>query len=294
MLEISNSTIIGAVLHTAQTLNPVDHTSWSWQHYLLFGFAVIFGEWLQEFLVPLVGWLSGLDRVEIAIPAGGKMNTRFELIDYVYITLNRLYTPVFVYHVSQFVWLSQTTVKSLSLESFTFLNTLVGFIALWIVYDLPYSLFHMAMHHKSVYAYVHKHHHRQVVPWRGTLDGFNIHPLEMLGGSYCYLLSMVVVAKGIHMVTGGADGLHALTCVLYMAISAVFSGLNHTRYDIRIPGIYQTAYHDLHHYAFTYNYGQYLMMYDKLYGTFKPHPLEGKGLGVEKLHMSSDGSKKVQ
>ena len=287
MAAILNNSYVIDLVESAKTINPFDHSSWSWQQYAIFAAAVILGERLQEYAVPLIGWLSGLDRKEIALPPGGKMLAEFELIDHTYITLNTLYLPVFAYHVISWVGTSSAIVHG-GLGAATLLNTVVGFIAMWIVYDAPYALFHYCMHHRSVYAYVHKHHHRQVVPFRGTRDGFNIHPIEMLGGSYCYLLSMFLVAHGIRYVTGGSDGLHWATAAAYMTISSVFSGLNHTRFDLRIPGVYQVAYHDVHHSHFTVNYGQYLMMYDKLFGTFRPHPLEGKGLGVEKLAAAVD------
>jgi sterol desaturase/sphingolipid hydroxylase (fatty acid hydroxylase superfamily) len=38
---------------------------------------------------------------------------------------------------------------------------------LYIAYDLFYSLFHRALHNRSVYRWVHKHHHRQMAPSRG-------------------------------------------------------------------------------------------------------------------------------
>ena len=36
------------------------------------------------------------------------------------------------------------------------------------------------LHHPSIYAYIHKHHHRSVYPFRGNVDARNEHPIEQL------------------------------------------------------------------------------------------------------------------
>lgn len=36
------------------------------------------------------------------------------------------------------------------------------------------------LHHPSLYAYIHKHHHRSVYPFRGNVDARNEHPIEQL------------------------------------------------------------------------------------------------------------------
>jgi sterol desaturase/sphingolipid hydroxylase (fatty acid hydroxylase superfamily) len=38
--------------------------------------------------------------------------------------------------------------------------------------------------------------------------------------------------------------------------------LNHTRYDVQIPGIYKVLYHDIHHWYPDCNYSQYTMLWD--------------------------------
>ena len=67
-------------------------------------------------------------------------------------------------------------------EQITVRNTLLPLPLFFIVYDAFYAPFHRALHHRSIYAYVHKHHHRQVVPTRGNTDAINVHPFEFLVG----------------------------------------------------------------------------------------------------------------
>lgn len=58
---------------------------------------------------------------------------------------------------------------------------------LYVVYDLFYTVGHRALHHRSVYKYVHKHHHRQRAPSRGNVDAVNVHPFEFVSGEYNHL-----------------------------------------------------------------------------------------------------------
>ena len=34
-------------------------------------------------------------------------------------------------------------------------------------------------------------------------------------------------------------------------------------------GVYGVRYHDEHHVAFNYNFGQYIMLWDRVFGTFR-------------------------
>ena len=56
-------------------------------------------------------------------------------------------------------------------ESLRMGNTLVPLALFYLVYDLCYTLFHRALHHRAVYHLVHKHHHRQKVT--GERGDFN-------------------------------------------------------------------------------------------------------------------------
>lgn len=39
----------------------------------------------------------------------------------------------------------------------------------------------------------------------------------------------------------------------------------------------QVKYHDIHHWFPESNYGQYIMLWDRLMGSFKPYPTQTKG-----------------
>ena len=61
-------------------------------------------------------------------------------------------------------------------------NTAVALLAFFAVYDGVYYWFPYALHHRAVYALIHKHHHRQMAPSRGNRDAVNTHPFEFVVG----------------------------------------------------------------------------------------------------------------
>jgi sterol desaturase/sphingolipid hydroxylase (fatty acid hydroxylase superfamily) len=44
--------------------------------------------------------------------------------------------------------------------------------------------------------FIHKHHHRQKAPSRGTADAINVHPFEFVCGEYNHLLAIYLVPYG--------------------------------------------------------------------------------------------------
>lgn len=98
-----------------------------------------------------------------SIPIRGKHLDELEGLDMAFITFNKLCTSIFTYHLLRFVWYSGSPGEVLwSVEDFSFVQAALGLVCLFVVYDFFYTLFHMALHHRSVYKYIHKHHHRQV------------------------------------------------------------------------------------------------------------------------------------
>ena len=141
-------------------------------------------------------------------------------------------------------------------------------LLLFFVYDCAYAPFHLALHHGSVYALVHKHHHRSAAPHRGNADAINVHPLEFALGEYNHLLALHAVARLLAAL--GMPPLHVACVAVFVLGGGVLASLNHTRFDIRGPfGLFSVAWHDIHHHAFAHNYGQYTMAVDALMGTFR-------------------------
>lgn len=121
------------------------------------------------------------------------------------------------------------------MEKMDVYNTALALPALFVVYDLFYQAFHRALHHRSVYALVHKHHHRQKAPSRGSSDAVNVHPFEFLSGEYNHILAVAIVPC------------HITTVLVFIIIGGFLASLNHTRFDVQIPGaVYDVKCTSLH------------------------------------------------
>ena len=204
------------------------------------------------------------------LPARGKPLDVLARRDRQYIAFSQLAIVVMTFHYLQFMATSANVLWKL--EQATLANTLLALAAFFVVYDAFYAPFHRALHHRSVYAYVHKHHHRQVVPTRGNTDAINVHPFEFLMGEYNHVFAVFLVSRYLMPV-------HAIACVLFLVVGGCLATLNHTRLDfsfLRVPftdvPIFGVRAHDTHHAIPNSNYGQYIMLWDWVMGTFRPHP----------------------
>ena len=206
------------------------------------------------------------------LAARGKPLEVFAARDLQFVLCSQVAIVLMMFHYLQYMATSENVVWRL--DQLSAANTCVALPLFFLVYDAFYAPFHRALHHRSVYAFVHKHHHRQVVPTRGNNDAINVHPFEFLCGEYNHVLSLHLVARYLVQV-------HAVTAIAFLVIGGTLATLNHTRLDVswgRIPGtdvpIFGVRAHDTHHVVPDSNYGQYTMIVDLLMGTFRAHPLD--------------------
>jgi sterol desaturase/sphingolipid hydroxylase (fatty acid hydroxylase superfamily) len=147
------------------------------------------------------------------------------------------------------------------------------------VYDFFYTLLHWFLHVKSIYAYVHKHHHHQKAPSRANIDAVNVHPLEFFLGEFNHILALHLVVKGIPMMGFHGTDVSWLGATIFIGMGGVLAGLNHTRHDITIRvgkkkeglTVYDSKHHDVHHRIPQSNYGQYMVIWDRIFGTFREY-----------------------
>jgi hypothetical protein len=150
-----------------------DASSWRWWHYFLWA-ALIAGA--MEILAKLViagGKVFGMDKEGKKIKDSAKPLMELDTKDVIFITINKLLTAAFTYHVIRYCWHSNLIAWNLS--SINWLNTGFALLALYTFYDFWYYWFHRILHIPALYPLVHKHHHRQHSPFRGNADAINVH-----------------------------------------------------------------------------------------------------------------------
>jgi len=199
-----------------------------------------------------------------AIPVRGQHLDYFSPTDRLFIAFNKAATPPFVYFLVRYMFYAPNAVWSFSEVTVT--NTLFPIPVIIVVFDFFYTLLHWFLHMQFIYPYIHKHHHRQKAPSRATDDAVNVHPIEFFLGEYNHLLAVFIITHilGIKM--------HILSILILLVLAGFLSGLNHTRHDIVLEvcgmTLYDSKIHDVHHRLPRQNYGQYITLWDKLFGTF--------------------------
>lgn len=246
---MNTSTDFKAIL--GQSFSFGEIRTWPLWLYPVFVLVIFIGLEIVSIIVPM------LFRSSKSIPVRGKHLDKLESVDKLYILINKFATALFVFHFFKY-----TTAASnifWAQEDLTVWSTLGSFIAFYVFYDFFYMWFHRILHLRSIYGYIHKHHHRQKAPSRGNIDAINVHPFEFVTGEYLHLVTVLVVPC------------HIYTAIFFIVLGGILASLNHTRYDVSIPHIYDVKVHDVHHRIPESNYGQYTMFWDRLFGSFRPY-----------------------
>lgn len=92
---------------------------------------------------------------------------------------------------------------------------------------------------------------------------------------------------------------HAIACVLFLVIGGCLATLNHTRLDcafLTVPftnvPIFGVRAHDTHHAIPNTNFGQYIMLWDYVMGTFRAHPQDEGSIEKRRLQEAASGKAK--
>ncbi|KAJ1984449.1 c-5 sterol desaturase [Dimargaris verticillata] len=120
---------------------------------------------------------------------------------------------------------------------------------------------HRLLHHRLIYARVHKPHHKWIVPT--PYAAFAFHYLDGYLQSVPYHLSVFVfpVHKFLYL------GLFAFVNIWTVMI-------HDGEYLATNPIVNGSAHHTVHHLYFNYNYGQYFTLWDRLFGSHRYPPKE--------------------
>ncbi|KAL3797953.1 hypothetical protein HJC23_013191 [Cyclotella cryptica] len=242
-----------------------------------------------------------------SIPVRGKHLDRFSTKDWIFITINKCMTGVFIYCYFGYLWSVRKNERNdhhahgdehtdghrsfehnccaggrgiWNLEEISLMNTFLPIPVLFVTYDFFYTLLHWFLHIKSIYSYIHKHHHHQKAPSRANIDAVNVHPLEFFLGEFNHVLSLHLVVKGIPL--WGFHGMDVswVGALIFITVGGILAGLNHTRHDVAFRvmkkekmgwTLYDSKHHDVHHRIPQSNYGQYTVLWDRIFGTFREY-----------------------
>ena len=162
-----------------------------------------------------------------------------------------------------------------------------GFIALSIVSFLMFTdcliyWIHRWLHHRWVYKYIHKGHHKWKVPTPFASHAF--HPIDGFMQSLPYHIYPFIFP--LHKV---------VYLVLFVFVNiwtvSIHDGYYHVPALLK-PFINGSAHHTDHHLFYKYNYGQFFTLWDHIGGSFRvPSAFEGNALLKEVDMLSSDNEK---
>jgi Delta7-sterol 5-desaturase len=137
------------------------------------------------------------------------------------------------------------------------LYTLGSTVLLFVLVDALAYYAHRALHAKSVFRYVHRWHHRYIATTPFVVTA--MHPVE-------FLVFQAVTFAPLFVIP-----FHYVSVVAVFVYVLVFNIIDHSgvRLSSALPWQGPSSYHDDHHTHFHCNFGQHLMLWDRLHGTLR-------------------------
>ncbi|XP_061165170.1 lathosterol oxidase-like [Saccostrea echinata] len=142
---------------------------------------------------------------------------------------------------------------------------------------------HRFLHHKLIYKYIHKDHHRWKIPTPFASHAF--HPLDGFLQSCPYHIYPFLFP------------LHKVTYLCLFVFVNIWTVSIHDG-DYRVPGLLKplingSAHHTDHHLFYNYNYGQFFTLWDRIGGSFR-NPSSYEGCGPIKDIVKKDNSNGIE
>ena len=154
----------------------------------------------------------------------------------------------------------------ISLRGHSILEVLAGTVLYFLITDVVIYWAHRIFHRPALFRLIHRWHHRNTVPTAFT--AFSLHPVEFLTYQSIMLVPLIFVP------------LPAIGVIIVLLSSHIESLIQHSGVRIFpvIPWMPSTYFHDDHHRYFHVNYGQHLILWDRIFGSLRRH---GRRYGVE-------------
>jgi Delta7-sterol 5-desaturase len=142
-------------------------------------------------------------------------------------------------------------------------STFFGWCYLTVMAPMMFLLFsdtcvywiHRALHHRLLYAPIHKLHHKykETTPF----SSYAFHPLDgwLQGCPYHIFVFLFPM--------------HHVSYFCALAIVGLWTINIHDRTTFKLPFVNGAAHHTIHHTGFNFNYGQYFVFWDFLGGSFR-------------------------
>jgi lathosterol oxidase len=139
-------------------------------------------------------------------------------------------------------------------------------VLLFLLVDALAYYAHRAMHQRTMFRLIHRHHHRFLAPTPFVVVA--MHPIEFVIFQAATFLPMFVLP------------LHYASAIAVFVYVFVFNIIDHSgvRLESRLPWQGPSRYHDDHHVYFHCNFGQHLTLWDRLHGTLRR---VDRGYGVD-------------
>lgn len=133
-------------------------------------------------------------------------------------------------------------------------------LAVLLLYDFLYYLYHRGMHHRLVLKHVHRVHH--LVRFPTANESVFLHPLEAIGA--------IAILCGSILLFGPISSWSFL--IIFFTYSTV-NILVHSNLDFPHPAFrlmnFWAKSHDVHHKELKYNYANIFPFWDQAFGTYK-------------------------
>ncbi|RKP14239.1 hypothetical protein BJ684DRAFT_8903 [Piptocephalis cylindrospora] len=118
---------------------------------------------------------------------------------------------------------------------------------------------HRGLHHRLVYARLHKPHHQWIIPTPFASHAF--HPLDGFLQSTPYHIFVYLLPMNKFLYLG-----------LFVFVNLWTVLIHDGEYMVQGPVINSSAHHAVHHLQFNYNYGQYFTLWDRVGGSYREPP----------------------
>jgi len=176
-----------------------------------------------------------------------------------YLAVNNFVELTAIEHLAE---LALSPVVSQGVSQVSLSNTAVALVLCFLGFDCIYAPWHMLMHTRLLYAYVHKHHHRQIAPHGGWYDTASMTPIEHTSTILIFLFVPRLVAN--------VTGLHIIALLPYVFLWYSLEVLNHMPLDVSVRALgYYAAAHQAHHRYLICNYGTLSTLVDRMMGTLR-------------------------